>query len=118
MTARAARVAAHPPQETPFPPGERLNADSDVLVRLAVLQPEASQSPDSRALPIWLQQLAEGTENISQKATLPKYGNQAEGTNSLSHVPRLFPSLASALLQTRKGPWGTMGGTHTDRALL
>lgn len=68
-------VGAHPPEETPFVPGKRVNADSDVLVRLAALQPEASQSPDSRALPIWLQQLAKGTENISQKATLPKYGN-------------------------------------------
>lgn len=76
--------------------GARLNADSDVLGRLAVLQPEASQSPDSRALPLWLQQLAKGTENISQKATLPKYGNQAEGTNSLCHVSSLFHSPASA----------------------
>lgn len=72
---RAARVGAHPPEETPFLPGGGLNADSDVLVRLAVLQSEASQSPNSRAFPIWLQQLVKGTENISQKATLPKYGN-------------------------------------------
>lgn len=68
-------MGAHPPEETPFVPGERVNADSDVLVRLAALQPEASQSPNSKALPIWLQQLVKGTENISQKAMLPKYGN-------------------------------------------
>lgn len=101
-------MGAQPPEETPFLPGEWLNADSDVLLRLAVLQPEASQSPNSRALPIWLQQLAQGTENISQKAMLPKYGNQAEGTNSLCHVSSLLhsPASASAPGADQKGSMG------------
>lgn len=46
---------------------------------LAATQPQPPQRPDSKALPIWLQHLAERTENISQKATLPKYGKRSRG---------------------------------------